>query len=136
MTGNIFKRLAADQNARQFAVFAAVGVTATAVQYVILIMLVELAHQRSVTSAVLAYLCGALVSYLLNARFTFGEARISFGRPLIKFLIVNMIGLGLNTLIFIAFVNVHVHYLTAQIAATGLVLLWNYAGARLFVFRS
>jgi hypothetical protein len=27
------------------------------------------------------------------------------------------------------------HYILAQMVATALVLIWNYAGARLFVFR-
>lgn len=127
--------LAARPGARQFLQFAAVGAAATLVQYSVLVALVELLRVQPVPAAVLAYLCGALVSYLLNWRFTFGETRTAFGKGLIKILIVHVIGLGLNTLIFNILVNAHVYYIIAQIVATGLVLVWNYAGARLFVFR-
>jgi putative flippase GtrA len=127
--------LAARPGARQFLIFAAVGAAATVVQYSVLVLLVEFARVQPVPAAVLAYMCGALVSYLLNSRFTFGETKTAFGKGLVKFLLVNVIGLGLNTAIFTALVHLHVHYLLAQMVATGLVLVWNYAGARLFVFR-
>lgn len=127
--------LAARPGARQFLRFAVVGAAATVVQYSVLVALVELVRVKPVPAAVLAYLCGAMVSYLLNARYTFGETKTAFGKGLIKFLIVNVIGLGLNTAIFTALVHLQFHYLIAQMVATGLVLIWNYAGARLFVFR-
>lgn len=127
--------LAARPGARQFLRFATVGAIATIVQYSVLVALVEFVRVQPVPAAVLAYLCGALVSYFLNARYTFGATNTAFGKGLVKFLIVNVIGLGLNTAIFTTLVHMHVHYLLAQMVATGLVLIWNYAGARLFVFR-
>ncbi len=90
---------------------------------------------QPVPAAVFAYICGAIVSYGLNARFTFGETTTAFRKGLAKFLVVNLIGLGLNTLIFSVLVKAQVHYIVAQLIATGLVLFWNYAGARFYVFR-
>lgn len=127
--------LAARPGAKQFLRFATVGAAATIVQYAVLVVLVEFVRVQPVPAAVLAYMCGALVSYILNARYTFGASNTAFGKGLVKFLIVNVIGLGLNTAIFTTLVHLHVHYLLAQMVATGLVLIWNYAGARLFVFR-
>jgi len=135
MLSDRLRDIAARPGARQFLLFAAVGAAATLVQYSVLVALVELVRVKPVPAAVLAYMCGALVSYLLNSRFTFGETKTAFGKGLIKFLIVNVIGLGLNTLIFTILVKAQIQYILAQMAATGLVLIWNYAGARLFVFR-
>ena len=121
---------------RQFVLFLVAGGTATVVQYCILVALVEATLMNPTAAAVLAYLCGAMTSYLLNFRFTFRNSGTGFRAGLAKFLVVNVIGLGLNTLIFVLLRDVGAYYLFAQAAATGLVLIWNYAGARLFVFRS
>ena len=120
---------------RQFLRFAAAGAVATAVQYAVLIALVEAAHVGELMAAVLAYLCGAVTSYLLNRRFTFTGTQAGHGQAFAKFMLVNLIGLGINTAIFAGLTHVSLHYILAQMAATALVLIWNYAGARLFVFR-
>ncbi|MBW4025634.1 MAG: GtrA family protein [Proteobacteria bacterium] len=120
---------------RQFALFLVAGGTATVVQYCVLVALVEAAGTNPTWAAVLAYLCGAMTSYLLNFHVTFKNSGTGFRAGLTKFLMVNLIGLGLNTLIFVLLRDLGVYYLLAQAVATGLVLIWNYAGARLFVFR-
>lgn len=125
---------AARPGVRQFARFLAVGAAATALQYAVLLALVELAHAPKVTSSAVGYLCGAVASYLLNRRFTF-QSDIAHGKGFAKFMVVNLIGLGLNTLIFSVVLAFGAHYVLAQVTATGLVLIWNYLGARLFVFR-
>jgi putative flippase GtrA len=120
---------------RRFVLFLAAGGTATVVQCGILVALVEAGRMHPTWAAILAYFCGAMTSYLLNFRLTFRNSGTSFRKGLAKFLIVNVIGLGLNTLIFVTLRDVGAYYLLAQAMATGLVLIWNYAGARLFVFR-
>jgi putative flippase GtrA len=120
---------------QQLALFLVAGGTATVVQYCALVALVEAARANPIWAAILAYLCGATTSYLLNFRFTFRNSTTSFREGMAKFLIVNVIGLGLNTLIFAILRDIGAYYLLAQAVATGLVLIWNYAGARLFVFR-
>jgi putative flippase GtrA len=120
---------------QQFALFLVAGGTATVVQYCVLVALVEAARTDPTWAAVLAYLCGAMTSYLLNFRFTFKHSGTDFRHGMAKFLAVNIIGLGLNTLIFVMLRDLGAFYLLAQAIATGLVLIWNYAGARLFVFR-
>lgn len=120
---------------QQFAMFLVAGGTATVVQYGVLVALVEAVRIEPTRAAILAYLCGAMTSYLLNFRFTFRSSGTDFRKGLAKFLIVNLIGLGLNTLIFAMLRQLGAYYLLAQAVATGLVLIWNYAGARLFVFR-
>lgn len=114
--------------------FAAVGAVATSVHYAILLSLVELAGLRPLVATVIGFVFGALVGYSLNRRFTF-ETRPAFGRGLIKFLIVIGIGGLLNAAIFAFIVRLGPHYMIAQVIATGLVLIWNYAGSRLVVFR-
>lgn len=133
--GSFFSTLAAHAEVRQFLRFLIVGATATSVQYVVLILLVEIAKQPQFWSAVAAYLCGLVASYLFNRRFTFAGTQTHFGKAFAKFFVVAITGLGLNMAIFAALTSAGVYYLLAQVVATGLVLIWNYAGSKLFVFR-
>jgi putative flippase GtrA len=135
MKASLIRDVASRPDARQFAFFVASGGMATIVQYSVLIGLIEGAHRAPTLSAILAYLCGALTSYLLNFHFTFRHSGTDFRKGLAKFFLVNVIGLGLNTAIFVGLRDLGAFYLVAQAAATGLVLVWNYLGARLFVFR-
>ena len=49
-----------------------------------------------------------------------------------------MIGIGavLNAAIVAFFMRLGLHYMIAQVIATWVVLIWNFAGARLIVFRA
>jgi putative flippase GtrA len=128
------QRLAQNPHVRQFLTFALVGAAATVVQYCVLAALVELLHVAKTPASVLAYGCGAVTSYLLNRRFTF-QSTADAKKTFPKFMLVTLIGLGLNTAIFAALVHAGWHYLLAQCAATALVLIWNYAGSRFFAFK-
>lgn len=123
------------ETAKQFLRFAAVGAVATVAHYSVLIGLKEVAGVDPVLATTCGFFVGAVVSYSLNRVFTF-ETRPSFGRGLAKFLVVVGVGAVLNTAIFAFFLRQGLYYLVAQVIATGLVLIWNYAGARLVVFRA
>ncbi len=121
--------------AGQFLRFATVGLVATGAHYAALIGLVELAGWPPAAATTVGFLCGALVSYSLNLRLTF-TARPDFLRGFGKFLAVGSIGAGLNAGIVATLHGLGLHYLLAQMAATGLVLFWNFYASRTFVFRS
>lgn len=125
----------ADADVRQFLAFLAVGATCTALQYVVLVLLVEAAKQPKFWSAAAGYLCGLVASYLLNRRFTFAGTQSHFGKAFAKFFLMGLSGLTLNMAIFTALTFVGIYYLLAQVVATGLVLIWNYTWSRLVVFR-
>ncbi|HTI01907.1 MAG TPA: GtrA family protein [Acidisoma sp.] len=136
MKAGVFRDVTKRSDARQLFLFLVSGGTATIVQYGVLVLLIEVVRNNPTVAAVCAYLCGAATSYFLNFSYTFKNSGTGFRKGLLKFLIVNVIGLGLNTLIFVTLRDLGAYYLLAQAVATGLVLIWNYLGARLFVFRS
>ena len=52
-----------------------------------------------------------------------------------KFFTIAFVGLLLNTIIMAIGVEIlNLHYLLAQVVATGLVLFWNFTGNRLWTF--
>lgn len=56
--------------------YAMVGAVGTLAQYVILASFVSLHWARPAIGSVIGALAGALINYLLNARFTFGVRHI------------------------------------------------------------
>jgi putative flippase GtrA len=120
--------------ARQFLRFAAVGAVATTIHYLTLIALVEVFAVEPLAATLTGFAAGAVVGYSLNRRYTF-DTRPAYASGLFKFLIVIGVGAAINTAIFAFFVRQGLHYMAAQVIATGIVLVWNYAGSRLVVFR-
>jgi putative flippase GtrA len=118
----------------QFLRFAGVGALATALQYAVLIGCVELLHARPVVGSSLGFGLSAWLNYYLNYRYTFGSSaphRVAA----VRFGAVAGAGLLLNAGVM-ALLTAHgrVPYLLAQIVATALVLVWNYAGSALWTF--
>ena len=123
------------RTANQFLRFATVGGIATAIHYLILIALVHAASMNAVWASSIGFIVSAVCNYLLNYRFTF-RSNVEHRRAIIKFFVVAVVGLALNSLTMqIAIEYMSVHYLLAQVLATGLVLLWNFTGNRLWTFK-
>lgn len=120
--------------ARQFLSFACVGAIGTTAHYAVLIALVHFADAMPVVASVFGFVTGALVNYILNYRFTF-RANSPHPETAAKFFTVALVGIFLNTLIMAVLTEyLSLHYLPAQVAATGTVLLWNFACNRLWTF--
>lgn len=120
----------------QFCRFAAIGLIGTAVHYFVLITLVHLGEVAPILASGCGFVGGALTNYLLNYRYTF-NSRISHLIGLPKFLAVASAGLALNSLVMLAGLDaMNLHYLPAQIVATGVVLIWNFFGNRIWTFRA
>ena len=123
------------RTAGQFLRFATVGGITTAIQYFLLIVLVHGTGMRAVWASTAGFVVSAVCNYLLNYRFTF-RSNAKHRQAIVMFFIVAGVGLALNALIMlIATEYLHIHYLLAQILSTGVVLLWNFTGNRLWTFR-
>ena len=120
----------------QFLRFATVGGIATAIHYLILVVLVQAANMNAVWASTIGFIISAVCNYLLNYRFTF-RSNVEHRLAVIKFFIVAGVGLILNSLTMLILTEyMGVHYLLAQVLATGIVLLWNFTGNRLWTFKS
>ena len=119
---------------RQFSSFVVVGVIATGVHYALLIGLVETAGISAVAAALVGYGAGGTVSYGLNRRLTF-RTKLPHEAAVSRFTVVAAVGFGL-TYIFMSLLvdGAGIPYLPAQVATTGIVLLWNFAAHRLWTF--
>ena len=111
---------------RRFVTYAMVGLSGTAAQYVLFVLLVRLGSPV-VLASFAGYAVGAVVNYLLNRRFTFGS-HLPHRDTAPRFFSVALFGLVLNlAIVWALFDGAGLHYLIAQCVATAVCLLATYA---------
>ena len=121
--------------AHQFTMFSAVGGVAAVGHYGTLIALSELADAAPVPASLAGFIVGGVISYLLNYRFTFRSTK-QHREAVTKFLAVATTGFVLNGLFMWGLTGpANLHYLPAQLVATGLVLIWTFSCNRFWTFR-
>jgi putative flippase GtrA len=113
--------------------YLVVGGIATAIQYAILVFLVRGFGMAPTAASSIGFVLSAVVNYLLNYRFTFQSDR-PHGPAAAKFGVLAATGLLLNAVVMRLMTRAGVHYLIAQICATGVVLFWGYIGNSLWTF--
>lgn len=114
--------------------YALVGLFATAVHYLVLVMLVELAGVEASLAAATGAVAGALAAYAGNRRFTFAS-RAAHTRALPRFLAVAAAGAAASAAIVHAGTAwLGLHYLVPQAAATLLVLVAGFTLNRRWSF--
>lgn len=118
----------------QFLRYSSAGAVGTAVQYAVLILLVELAGLGVVTASNVGAVAGAIVNYQLNHRYTFASQR-AHGHALPRFALISAAGIVLNTLVLSGLLGfVGPHYLVAQVVVTAVVLVAGFIANRLWTF--
>ncbi|MDN2670929.1 GtrA family protein [Janthinobacterium sp. SUN026] len=119
----------------QFLRFAAVGASGTAVQYSVLWGGVEWAGISAAAASGIGYILGSVVNYLLNYFFTFKSDK-GHGEAASKYFTLLGIGWCINTgLMWLLVHQLDWYYWLAQVLATGIGLVWNFAGSRWWAFK-
>jgi putative flippase GtrA len=120
----------------RFIKFLGVGGAATLIQYGILIAMVELFQASALVGSTVGYLVSGIFNYTLNYYFTF-TSTAGHGHAVTRFVIVAMVGLALNSGLVFLFTDVlAVFYITAQVVATGVVVIWNFIAHKHWTYRS
>jgi putative flippase GtrA len=118
----------------QFGRFFLVGGFSTALQYLILFALVQAGGVDPVVASSVGYVLSALANYDLNYRLTF-RSRVPYLGGMLRYALVMTTGLLLNGAIMAAGTKVlGMHYLVAQVAATVVVLFWNFYAHRRWTY--
>jgi putative flippase GtrA len=119
---------------RQLGAFAGVGILAAVVHYGLLIGLVEGHYAAPVGATLTGYVAGGVVSYLLNRRLTYASDR-AHREAVWRFTLVAFVGFLLTWLFMQVLTGwLHAPYLPAQLATTGIVLVWSFIAHKLWTF--
>ena len=119
---------------RRFVRYTLVGALATAVHYALLAVGVEVVHLPAWLGSGLGAAVGAQVAFFGNRGFTFGhEGEIA--PAWVRFQGTAMAGALLGMVIVGVGVRLGLHYLAAQVVATGAALLLTFVINRAWTFR-
>lgn len=113
--------------------FAAVGGVATAIQYAVLVLLIEWVGLQEVLASAVSFSLSALINYLLNYYLTFSSG-VGHRQAFPRFAVVAAVGLAINTLCFSLAVTL-LPYLLAQLVATLVTLVSNFLFHQLWIYR-
>lgn len=142
------KKVEGNKGIIQFIKFAIVGVSNTAVDGVILFALINtvLNNHHSIAKAV-SFTVAVLNSYLWNTVWTFKKEYQQVGDKVpdktfifFKFMVVSLIGLGVNVLVF-SWAESGIHYqlfgrdLMPFILASGSAILWNFFANKFWTYK-
>jgi putative flippase GtrA len=128
---------------RRFARFLVVGLSGTVIDFVLL-WLLKGAGMPTLSANSLSFSAGAVSNFTWNRLWTFPDAR---GRhwavQLGQFLAVSLVGLAINDVVVLLLQaplgallgHPDQGYLPAKLVATGVAVLWNYVGNRLWTFK-
>jgi putative flippase GtrA len=120
----------------KFIKFSIIGFVNTASSYFLYFVLLEFAQVNYLIASAVSYVVGILISYFGNKYWTFRLIRSGWRLEFIKFMILNIAGLAINTLIMLLLVgNYKLDPLIAQLIALSVVIFYNFFGSKFWVFR-
>lgn len=124
----------------QFLKFGIVGGIAFVVDYAIMVFLTEAFGVPYLISSFISFCVSVVVNYLLSMRFVFvSRDDIKKQTEFISFLILSIIGLGINELVMYLVADVLIGdkmkraYLVAKLVATFIVMIWNFVTRKIFL---
>ncbi len=119
---------------KQFIKYCTAGGFSTLIHYLTFILAIKILCWPAWQATLLGATIGALTAYLLNYHYTF-SSKIAHARILPKFLITAGLGVIIQTLIVAGLSqHWHLHYMLAQIIATGAGLILTFIINRFWTF--
>ncbi|MDR2715783.1 MAG: GtrA family protein [Coriobacteriaceae bacterium] len=115
--------------------FSVVGVIAFLIDYGLMILLTEVFHVDYLVSATVSFTVAVVFNYLASMRYVFKHKEgLSRRREFIIFVVLSVIGLGLNDLFMWIGVSLFgIDYRITKIAATFIVTIWNFTTRKIFL---
>lgn len=115
--------------------FGLVGVIATAIEYILLIVIKEIFKIDVLIASGIAFTISLLFNYILSIKYVFVDKKeMSKAKEMTSFFITALIGLGINQLMMYVLVDlVSIYYLFAKVISTGIVMVWNFVSRHLFL---
>lgn len=107
--------------------YTLVGGTVFILQFAVLATLVESGVLSPLIASAVAFVVALIASFYLQRRFTFqkiGAERI--GKEFLWTISLSLFNLGFNTLTIYILLSFNLHYLLAQIIATGMIVSYSY----------
>lgn len=115
--------------------FSVVGITAFLIDYVLLWVFTEFVGFDYTVSNILSYTIGTIYNYVLSVRWVFSVRSKHSQRVIfIVFVVLSLIGLGLNQLLLVVLVELGGWgYMLAKLVASIIVSIYNYVTRKIYL---
>jgi len=114
--------------------FGVVGVVAFGIDYGLLVLLTEVFGANYLLSATISFITALAFTYVASMRFVFTrKTSSSRAREMALFLVLAVIGLGLNDLIMWSGVQLHFDYRLVKFVASAIVMTYNFVTRKLLL---
>ena len=121
----------------KFLKFCVVGSVGLGIDFGITWLVKERARWNKYVANSLGFICAASSNFVLNKVWTFHDTNPDQFTQYGKFILIALIGLGLNNLIIYLLINKRgVKFYWAKLFAVGVVVLWNFVANYNFTFTS
>lgn len=121
----------------QFVQFLLVGGLGTALHYAAFLSLLNFAHVWFFWASLAGFTCGFINNFIWNRYWTFKRTeKGTFKKHLAKFFVISIIGIAFGqAMIYCLVTYLKLNSVLAMLVVTGLVLVWNFAGNKIWTFR-
>jgi putative flippase GtrA len=132
----IYKFIIAFIKRHEFIRFAIVGSSGFLLDFFILVFLVEIAQVHYLAAATCGFIAATIFNYIFNKKWTFKDNSSRYIRQYAIFLIISIVGLGINNgVLYIGVEIFGIYYIFTKIVATLLVALWNFFMNKFITFK-
>lgn len=130
------KALMQSDTVKKFIKFGITGGLNSLVDFLVYSLLFRLLGTGELLAQIVGYSAGTLNSYIFNKSWTFQDRGKFFSPKLVKFIVVNLVSLGVSLLVMEGLVHFfEFHWIVNKILVTGVTICINFAGSRLWVFK-
>lgn len=114
--------------------FGLVGCTAFVIDYVLLYFCTEFLHIHYLISSIISFTVSVIFNYILSIKWVFDVKKKQDVKDFVVFIILSVIGLGINSLIMYVMVEKFgVYYMLSKIVSTAVVMVYNFITRKIFV---
>ncbi|MBN1406739.1 MAG: GtrA family protein [Calditrichaceae bacterium] len=112
------------------------GAIAFSIDMALLFILTEFTRCNYLVAAVISFSIGMLIVYLLSISWVFPNRSIkSRQKEIWIFVLIGVIGLGLNEVIIWSFTEfANFHYMASKLISTAIVYFWNFFNRKYLLF--
>lgn len=121
---------------KQILKFGLVGIIATLIDYILLYILTEFFNIYYLISSIISFSVSVIFNYIASVKWVFDvdKEKNSKLKELIVFIILSVIGLGINqAIMWLLSEKIQLYYMISKIFATAVVMCWNFVTRKLFL---
>ena len=128
------KKLLKNELVQQIIKFGICGGTSFIIDYVIFTLLSQALGIHYLIASIISFSISVIYNYILSIKWVFNVTKKQTSKEFILFIILSVIGLGLNSLIMYICVDLmKIHELISKVIATAIVMVYNFITRKIFI---